>query len=173
MTLADLSLLLLRLVVGLTFAAHGAQKAFGWWNGSGFAAWQQAMTRMRFRPAPVWAIASIAAELLGGLLMAAGLVTPFAAAALVAQSVVIVLKAHLPNGFWNGQRGYEYPLIIGAAVVAVLGIGPGRLSVDAAIGLALATPALWALLGLGLVAGLASYGISQLEPPAEAVAQQR
>lgn len=173
MTLADLSILVLRLVIGLTFAAHGAQKAFGWWNGPGFAGWRKATEGMRFQPAPLWAVASIGAELGGGLLLAIGLFTPFAAAVLVAQSIVIILKVHLPNGFWNGQKGYEYPLALAGGVLAILGLGPGRISADAAIGLALPTAALVLLLLVGIGGGLASYGISQLSQPRQAAAQHR
>src|SRR5690242_20930358 len=89
---SDLGLLVLRLVVGLTFAAHGAQKAFGWWHGPGWIGWQNAIGRMGFRPISLFAVLSIAAELVGGLGVAFGIVTPFAAAILVAQSVVIVVK---------------------------------------------------------------------------------
>ena len=173
MTLADLSLLFLRLVVGLTFAGHGAQKLLGWWGGPGLENWQKAVAGMRFQPVGLWTAASIVAELIGGLLLAIGFLTPFAAAILVAQTVVIILKAHLPNGFWNTRKGYEYPLALGAATVAILGIGPGPISVDGAIGLELATPVLWGLLVLGLLAGLASYGLTQLSGERQPATQQR
>ncbi len=173
MTLADLSLLALRLAIGLTFAAHGAQKAFGWWNGPGYGNWQKAMASMRFQPAPLWAFVSVAAELGGGLLLAAGLLTPLAAAVLLAQSAVIILKVHLPNGFWNGQKGYEFPLALAAGVVAILGVGAGSLSLDAAIGFSLAQPELWLLLIAGTLAGLATYGVSQVMQPAQPATQQR
>jgi putative oxidoreductase len=173
MTLADLSLLALRLAIGLTFAAHGAQKAFGWWNGPGYANWQKAMASMRFQPAPLWAFVSVAAELGGGLLLAAGLLTPFAAAVLLAQSAVIILKVHLPNGFWNGQKGYEFPLALAAAVLAILGIGAGSLSIDAAIGFSLAEPELWLLLVAGILAGIASYGVTAVMAPHQPATQQR
>src|SRR5712691_3136273 len=99
MTFSDLGLLILRLVVGLTMAAHGAQKAFGWWNGPGRVGWSDVMVRMGFRPAGLWGFVSMSAELVGGLLFAAGLFTPLAAMALVGQSTVIILKAHWARGF--------------------------------------------------------------------------
>jgi putative oxidoreductase len=173
MTLADLTLLTLRLAVGLIFAAHGAQKAFGWWNGPGYGNWQKAMASMRFHPAPLWAFVSVGAELGGGLLLAAGFLTPLVAALLLAQSAVIILKVHLPNGFWNGQKGYEFPLALAAGVVAILGIGAGALSIDAAIGFSLAEPVLWLLLAAGILAGLAAYGVSQVLEPAQPATQQR
>ncbi len=172
MSLADLSLLALRLVIGLTFAAHGAQKAFGWWNGPGYGNWQKSMEGMRFQPTALWAVVSIGAELGGGLLLAMGLITPIAAAVLVAQSVVIILKVHLPNGFWNGQRGYEYPLALMAAVAAILGIGPGALSLDAALGFSLSAFVLWILLAAGVLAGIGSYALTQAEPSGRATAAE-
>lgn len=173
MTLANLSLLALRLVIGLTFAAHGAQKAFGWWNGPGYAKWTQAMERMRFHPAPLWAVVSIGAELGGGLLLAAGLLTPIVVAVLVSQLFVIILKVHLPNGFWNGQRGYEFPLTLLAASVVIQGVGPGRLSLDAAIGFTLPQIALWLLLAAGAMAGIGSYLLTQASAPPATATQPR
>src|SRR2546430_8497870 len=71
-----LGLLILRLVIGLTVAAHGAQKLFGWWGGPGMTGWTGAMNRMRIRPAVPWAWTSALAELLGGPGLAVRLVTP-------------------------------------------------------------------------------------------------
>src|ERR1051325_1657553 len=101
MTTFDLALLLLRLVVGLTFAAHGAQKAFGWWQGPGPAGWLQAIHNMGVHPPTFFAAASIFNEIAGGLALALGFATPLAAAILIAQSVVIVVKVHLPNGWFS------------------------------------------------------------------------
>jgi putative oxidoreductase len=164
MTLADTTLLILRLAVGLTFAAHGAQKAFGWWNGPGIEGWQKAVAGMRFQPAPLWTLVSVGAELVGGLLLAVGLFTPLAAMALIGQSGVIILKAHLPSGFWNKAGGIEFPLALTAGVVAILGVGPGAYSIDRFIGFGLAEPILWALLVIGLLGGLAAYGLSRVAP---------
>jgi putative oxidoreductase len=156
----DLGLLLLRLGVGLTFAAHGAQKAFGWWNGPGFAGWQSVVERMGFRPVPLFAAVSVAAELGGGLALALGVLTPFAAAILVAQSIVIIFKAHLPRGFWNRDNGFEFPLALAAGAAAVGLIGPGAYSVDAAVGFALADAERLALVVLGILGGAVALAIS-------------
>jgi putative oxidoreductase len=160
--LADLGLLLLRLVVGLTFAGHGAQKAFGWWNGPGRTGWTAAVAGMGFRPAPLWAAFSIAAELGGGLLLAAGLLSPIAVMAIAGQSVVIILKAHWAKGFWNRNGGYEFPLALATAAIAVGLIGPGALSVDAAVGFIPPAEVRILLIVIGLVGGALSYALSLL-----------
>ena len=84
----DLGLLVIRLVVGLIFAVHGAQKAFGWWAGPGWAGWVAVMDRLLFRPAGLFAAVSMLAELLGGLLLAAGLLTPRSTMMIIGQSVM-------------------------------------------------------------------------------------
>lgn len=131
----DVGLLLLRLSVGLTFAAHGAQKALGWWGGPGFAGWTGAIGKMRFAPAQFWAVVSAYVELLGGLSFAAGLLTAIGSALLFAQALVIVFRVHLPKGFWNRNSGVEFPLQLLAGSALVLLGGPGALSVDAALAL--------------------------------------
>ena len=175
MSISDLTLLALRLVVGLVFAAHGAQKAFGWWQGPGFDRWTKAMAAMKIQPAALWAFVSTAAELVGGLAVAVGFLTPFFAALLVAQSVVIVLVAHLPKGFWNRGGGIEFPLTIGVGALAILGAGAGSLSVDGLVGYTVADAVRWALLGLALLAGLLVVALSHVVPAstAEPAAQRR
>jgi putative oxidoreductase len=97
----DAALLILRLGVGLTFAAHGAQKLFGWWDGIGIRGWQGAVAGIGYRPVTLFTAVSALAEFGGGLLLAAGLFTPLAGAVLVGQSVVIIGQVHWPNGFFN------------------------------------------------------------------------
>ena len=159
---ADLGLVVLRLVVGLIFAAHGAQKAFGWWAGPGYAGWTGALKNMGWRPAPLWALVSIGAELAAGLLLAIGLLTPLAAMALIGQSVVIVYGVHWPKGFWNAKGGWEFPISLAAGVVAIGLTGPGAISLDAALGLAFAEPVRLGLAALGLVGGVGSLAIKRL-----------
>lgn len=165
MTSSDLGLLVLRLVVGLTMAAHGAQKAFGWWKGSGWAGWKAVMVRMGFRPASAWGAIAIAAELVGGFLLAIGLLTPIAAMALLGQSVVIIVKAHWSRGFWGRDGGYEFPLSLAAGVVAIVGTGAGALSLDALLGISWPVEARLALAALGVLGGLAAVGITRIFPP--------
>lgn len=158
----DLALVILQLAVGLTFAAHGAQKVFGWWGGPGLAGWEGALGHMGFRPARLWALASALVELGGGLLLAAGLLTPIVAAALVAQTVVIIGQVHWANGFFNTKGGFEFPLVLGAGAVAAGLAGPGALSIDAALGLSTAPALRAALLVAGLMAGLVALAVPRL-----------
>src|SRR6266480_1259036 len=125
-----LGLLILRLVIGLTVAAHGAQKLFGWWGGSGMTGWTGAMNRMRIRPAAPWAWMSALAELLGGLAFAAGLLSPLGTFAISGSMLVAIALVHWPKGFWTTKGGYEFNLAILGAVIGVALIGPGPLSLD-------------------------------------------
>ena len=158
----DLALLLIRLAVGLTFAAHGAQKAFGWWGGPGMTGWKGAMTAMGFRPVVLFAVVSMLAELVGGLMFAAGIATPAAAAVLLAQSVVIILKVHWAKGFFNTKGGFEYPLLLAVGAVAIGIAGPGLSSVDNLIKLEPTAAVRGAALVIGAVGGLAALAVPWL-----------
>jgi putative oxidoreductase len=159
---ADIGLAFLRIVIGLTMAAHGALKAFGWWSGPGPEGWHRAVASMGFRPSGLWAAISTLAELIGGLLLAVGLFTPFAAAILVAQSVVIIGQVHWPKGFWNRNSGYEFPLVLAAGAVAVALIGPGALSLDHALGIAFDDAIRRGLLVAGAIAGLGALMVPRM-----------
>jgi putative oxidoreductase len=158
----DLGLLVLRVAVGLTFAAHGAQKAFGWWGGTGWLGWQGAMLRMGFRPPALFAALSIGAELLGGVLLAMGLVTALAALVLIAQSVVIIARAHWARGFWNKESGFEYPLLLLVAAIALGLTGPGAVSLDDRLGIDPSTTLRLGLIVLGILAGLTTASLPDL-----------
>ena len=175
MTALDVGLLIVRLAVGLTFAAHGAQKALGWWSGPGFAGWTGAMTRMGLRPAPLWAALSSGVELVGGLLLAVGFLTPVASALLVAQSVYIVVRVHRPKGFWNKNGGIEFPLQLLAASLLIAASGPGAIAIDAAAGLELGTSWRAAFLVIAVVGAFATMAIARPipQPPAAAAGAPR
>lgn len=155
----DLGLLILRVAVGGTFAAHGAQKAFGWWNGPGPVAWRSNVERMGFRPSGFWGPVSVAAELVGGLLLVLGLAMPVATALLIAQSIVIIGHVHLAKGFWNRDGGFEFPLSLVGAVVALVGTGPGVLALDAALHLEYAAPIRILFLIAGIAGGIVAIAV--------------
>jgi putative oxidoreductase len=127
-------LLLLRVVLGLTMAAHGAQKLFGWWGGPGLRGVYGWLASVRMRGGWVPVLMIVAAEFGGGLALALGLLTPLAALAIVSAMMVAIATAHWPKGFWNGNGGFEYNLLIIAAAAALAATGPGRFSLDRAFG---------------------------------------
>jgi putative oxidoreductase len=151
----EIALLALRLVVGLVFAAHGAQKLFGAFGGGGIEGTAGVFEQLGLRPGKLHARAAGTAEFVGGLLIALGLVTPFAAAALIAVMTAAVLTVHLRNGFFVTGNGYEYNLVLAAAVFALAGIGAGDWSIDNALGIDLAGTG-WAVgaLGVGILGAL-------------------
>ena len=133
-------ILILRLVIGLTVAAHGAQKLFGWWGGPGMKGWIGAMNHMRIRPATPWAWASALAEFAGGLGLALGFLTPLPSFAIAGSMLVAIALVHLPRGFFTSKGGYEFNLAILAAITAIALIGPGRVSLDALLRIQLPEP---------------------------------
>ena len=163
----SIGLLLLRMVVGLTLAAHGSQKLFGWFGGSGVDGTARAMEHLGFVPGRRSAVMAGLAEAGGGVLLALGAATPVAAAVLLGVMVVAIVAVHLKQGFFVTQGGYEYPLVLGLAALSVAFAGPGRLSVDALIGLDLAGVG-WG--GAALIVGLVGSGI-QLASRRTAAAQ--
>jgi putative oxidoreductase len=126
--------LLLRLIVGGLFVGHGTQKLFGWFGGHGLDATSQAFDGMGMRPGHHHALAAGAAEAGGGAALALGLGTPLAAGALTSVMLTAIHKVHLKNGPWATNGGYEYNLVLIAAVLALADAGPGKLSLDAALG---------------------------------------
>jgi putative oxidoreductase len=153
--LDDVALLILRLVIGGVFIAHGVRK-LGLGTEAGVRGFAGSIARRGYRPAPLWAAAAIASEIGGGTFLILGLLSPFAAAVLVAQAVTIVALVG-GRGFWVEDMGIEYPLALGVGALAAGWAGPGSLSLDAALGLvvdpALAVGAL-AVTIAGAVAGL-------------------
>ena len=137
----EFGLLLIRLVVGGTLAAHGAQKLFGWFGGYGIAGTGGWLESMGFRPGKVQALVSGLSEFGGGLLLAAGLFTPLGAAAIAGVMLVAIVSVHLDKGFFNGTGGYEFNVVLAAAAIALAFTGPGELSLDSALGLDLSGPA--------------------------------
>jgi putative oxidoreductase len=149
-------ILILRLVIGLTLAAHGAQKLFGWWGGPGMKGWTGAMNRMRIRPATPWAWMSALAEFAGGLGLALGFLNPLPSFAIAGSMIIAIALVHLPKGFFIGKGGYEYNLAILAAAAAVALTGPGAYSLDAALGIRLPEPVTLIVMTVLLVIGVAA-----------------
>lgn len=165
----DVGLLLLRVVAGLTMAAHGYQKFFSGGRIAGTARW---FDSMGMRPGRLHALAAASTEVGSGVLLALGLLTPLAGAAFVALMLVAAYTVHRPNGFFSVRSGWEYNLIL-ALIGATLGFtGPGRFSLDHVLGLDSLLPAmgggLIAIVG-GLLAGAGQLVIFY-RPPASKTA---
>jgi putative oxidoreductase len=126
-------LLLLRVVVGGTMFSHGAQKLFGWFGGHGLKGTAGFFGNLGYRAPLLMTIAAGLAES-GGLLFAAGFVTPLAALGITVVMLNAISRVHWSKGFFNGNGGFEFPLTLLTVAVAVTAIGPGRFSVDRAIG---------------------------------------
>ena len=99
----------------------------------------------------------------GGLLIALGLVTTFAAAALIAVMLVAVVKVHFAKGPWATEGGYEYNAVLAAVAFALSGVGAGNWSLDHALGLSVHGTG-WALaaLGAGIIGGLVPLAEARL-----------
>ncbi|MFF4626429.1 DoxX family protein [Streptomyces griseorubiginosus] len=129
----DLGLLLLRLGTGGVLAAHGAQKLLGWFGGGGIEGTGQFMESVEYAPGRASATAAGLAEAGGGTLLALGLATPAAGAA-AAGAMAGASAVHAPNGFFNTGGGYEYAATLGLTAAGLAVTGPGRLSLDHALG---------------------------------------
>jgi putative oxidoreductase len=156
----NFALLALRLVVGGLFVGHGVQKLFGSFGGAGLEGTAAGFEKGGLRPGWLHAWAAGLAEAGGGLLLALGLATPFAAAGLIAVMTAAIVTVHGPNGVWVTKGGYEYNLVLIAVAIVLAGVGPGAWSLDHALGWNLAGTdwAIGALLAGLLGGGLAVIG---------------
>jgi putative oxidoreductase len=151
----DTGLFLLRIVVGVLLAGHGAQKLFGWFGGHGLEGTGGFFHGLGYKPGKRWAFVAGMSEFGGGLLLALGLFTPLAAAAIIGTMFNAVMSVHVKNGPWASNGGWEYNLVIATSAAAVAFIGPGAASLDNAFGWDFAGVE-WgiAALALGLGAGI-------------------
>ncbi|MEW9700086.1 DoxX family protein [Paenibacillus sp. SI8] len=126
-----LGLLIIRLVIGLTFAAHGTQKVFGWFGGYGPKGTGGFFESIGIKPGVLMAVLAGLAEIAGGLLFAAGLWTIAGAALIVLTMLVAIIKVHGKNGYWVTANGIEYNVALIVIAIGVALIGAGDYSLDA------------------------------------------
>jgi putative oxidoreductase len=169
MTPYDVGLLVLRLALGVTLAAHGYNKFFGGGRIPGTARWFESIG---MKPGKFHATVAATTEMSAGLGLAAGLLTPIPAAGFVSLMLVAAWTVHRHNGFFIVKEGWEYNLVLAVSAIAVATVGAGRLSLDWLIfghnwldgwtGLALSA-------GLGLAGAIGQLAIFY-RPPAKQAA---
>jgi putative oxidoreductase len=163
--MTDTGILIIRLVVGLYVAGHGVQKLFGWFGGPGLAAIIGAFgSGLGFRPARLWATSLAATEVVGGLLMAIGLLGPLGPIAVAGSMLGATVYGHWSKGPWSSKGGYELAATNLAVALAVALLGVGRFSVDTLLGLAV-PPLASAGFGALVVVGVLAAGLSRRVQP--------
>jgi putative oxidoreductase len=155
-----------RVIIGGLFIGHGTQKLKGWFGGPGIEGTAGMMESLDMHPPRRNALAAGVTETTGGALLAAGLATPLASAALVGTMITAIRKVHLPKGPWVMEGGYEYNLVLIAALLALAEEGPGDVSLDAALGTE-RTGIAWSLgaLALGAATSTATVEMGQRNAP--------
>ncbi|MDT0582979.1 MULTISPECIES: DoxX family protein [Alteromonadaceae] len=125
--------LALRLVAGIIFVAHGAQKLFGWFGGYGLEGTGQWMASIGLEPGYFMALMAGSAEFFGGLFLLAGLLTRATGLVLAVTMLVAIFAVHFENGLFMSNNGYEFALALFAVSVSVAVSGAGRLSIDSLV----------------------------------------
>lgn len=150
-----IGMLLLRVLVGVPFSLHGFQKLFGWFGGGGIDGTAGWFRSLGFGNGRVAAVVAGASEVAGGLGLALGLLTPLAAAAMIGAMTTAGFVNNAEGGFWSVRKGWELNgyLVVVATAVAIT--GPGRISLDHALGLGALSGVVPGLLALavGLIGG--------------------
>ncbi len=151
----NVGLLILRVVIGLLFVGHGAQKLFGIWGGHGLAGTAGFFENIGLKPGRLHATAAGVMEFGGGLLLALGLFTPVAALTLIAVMTAAVISVHFAKGLWVTNGGYEYNLVLASVAFALADTGAGNWSLDHALSLS-DHGVLWAIgaLVIGVIGGI-------------------
>jgi putative oxidoreductase len=168
MSAYDVGLLIVRVCLGVTLAAHGLNKFFGGGRIPGTARWFESIG---MKPGRFHALIAATAETTAGIGLALGLLTPIPAAGFVALMLVAAWTVHRPNGFFIVKEGWEYNLVLAVTAVGIATLGPGKLSIDYLIFGADDPLDGWTGLLISVVLGLAG-GIGQLvifyRPPVKA-----
>jgi putative oxidoreductase len=126
-----LSLLLVRVVVGVTMIMHG----YNHWRGGGrIAGTARWFSGLGLKHGVLQAWMSVVTELGAGFLLIVGLLTPLACAAVISVMLIAGFLAHRPNGFFIFREGYEYVLVLAVVSLALAALGPGRFSLDEVAG---------------------------------------
>src|SRR5215218_8033419 len=126
----SIGLLLIRLVIGLVMAAHGAQKLFGWFGGYGLNKTGEFFVNLGFQQGRAFATAASLTEITSGLLIALGLLGPVGPALMISVMVVAAITVHWEHGLFAADNGIEVPLLYATAALGLALVGFGRYSLD-------------------------------------------
>ncbi|ADP33451.1 DoxX family protein [Bacillus atrophaeus] len=126
----SVGLLIIRLIIGLLFVGHGAQKLFGWFGGHGLKGTGGWFESIGMKPGVTVALLAGLSELFGGIMFALGFLTPLAGIIIAGTMVMAIVKVHGANGLWVTNNGYEYNLTLLAVTIGIALTGPGQYAVD-------------------------------------------
>ncbi|MDS9996674.1 DoxX family protein [Bacillus atrophaeus] len=126
----SVGLLIIRLIIGLLFVGHGAQKLFGWFGGHGLKGTGGWFESIGMKPGVTVALLAGLSELFGGIMFVLGLLTPLAGIIIAGTMVMAIVKVHGANGLWVTNNGYEYNLTLLAVTIGIALTGPGQYAVD-------------------------------------------
>jgi putative oxidoreductase len=166
--MSNLAVLVLRVVLGALMAGHGAQKLFGWFGGYGLEGTGSWLESLGLRPGRPWAVAAGSSEFGGGTLMFLGFLNPLGPLGVIGAMSMAIAKVHGLTGkpIWATSGGAELPLINTAIATAVMLNGPGKISLDRALGIRLPR-SIVALVGLTIIAVAVSIAMESETPPEE------
>ena len=169
--MGGLAALVLRVALGGLLAGHGAQKAFGWFNGPGMEGTSGFMEMLGLRPGRPWAALAALSELGGGVLTVLGLLGPLGPLGVIGSMSIATTKAHWGKPIWVTEGGAELPVTNIAAALALILNGPGKYSLDRALGIRL--PGWLAPLGLaGILITVLYAGVGAPSEPEEDEARE-
>lgn len=144
-----LGLTVLRAILGAVFIGHGTQKLFGWFQGEGLRNTGDSFDSIGLSPGPQQATTAGVSETVGGALIATGFLTPVGCALITGVMTQAIRSVHAGKGPWFTDEGWEYNVVLIAAVFAIAELGPGYWSLDHALGTERSGPR-WALPAVGV-----------------------
>ena len=156
-----IGLLLVRVVIGLLMAAHGAQKLLGWFGGYGLRGTGQFFEQIGFQPGPAFAAAASISEIVSGLLVTFGFLGPVGPALMVSVMIVAAMTVHWEHGLFAAKNGIEMPLLYGITAFGLALTGFGQYSLDNWLGIAGYVPAIdtWIALASGIVGAFGNLAL--------------
>ena len=168
--MSNLAVLVLRLVLGLLLAGHGAQKLFGWFGGPGLQGTSGWMESIGLQPGRLWALMAGLSEFGGGVLMVLGLLNPIGPLGAIGSMAMATVKVHGIKPIWVTEGGAELPVTNMAAATALILNGPGKYSLDRALGIRWPR---WlvAILGLIIIALTVAISTREASPPPQEEAE--